>query len=140
MLADYLPIAMLLGLSALFGLASLWVSSKLGHPQRPTPAKLQPYDCGITSVHTQSEPFPVKFYLIAMLFIIFDVEVVFLYPWAVVFREMGLFGLGEMGFFVGLLFAAYVYLWRKGAFDWDDTGEMRRRYVDREMRILERAS
>jgi NADH-quinone oxidoreductase subunit A len=106
MLGEWLPIAMLMGLAALFGQASLYVSSKLGHPKRPNPHKLEPYDCGITLEHVPSDPFPVKFYLLAMLFIIFDVEAIFLYPWAVALRQLGLFGLVEMTVFIGLVFVA----------------------------------
>jgi NADH-quinone oxidoreductase subunit A len=135
MLGDWLPIAMLLGLALIFGQASLWVSSKLGHPKRPNPHKYEPYDCGITLDRMPSDPFPVKFYLLAMLFIIFDVEVVFFYPWAAIFREMGVFGLAEMGTFVGFLLAAYVYIWRRGGLDWEERLAIRHRYVEAETRI-----
>ena len=119
MLSDYLPILMLLGLSTLFAVASIYVASKMG-PHNPSSAKSEPYECGITPERLPNERFPVKFYLIAMLFIIFDVEVVFFYPWAVIFRELGLFGLAEMGVFVGLLLVAYVYIWKRGGLDWEE--------------------
>ena len=127
MLADWLPILMLVGLSALFALASVWVSSKIGHPKRPNPHKLEPYDCGITPETKPSDPFPVKFYLIAMLFIIFDVEVVFFYPWASIFRELQVFGFVEMGTFVIIAFVAYVYVWKRGGLDWEEPYRIQRR-------------
>jgi NADH-quinone oxidoreductase subunit A len=118
-LADYLPILILLGLSTLFAVGSIAVASKVG-PRNPTPQKEMPYECGIVPERLPRERFPVKFYVIAMLFIIFDVEVVFLYPFAVMFRELGLFGLAEMGVFVALLLVAYVYVWRSGGLDWEE--------------------
>ena len=119
MLADYLPIVMLFGLSTLFAVASIYVASKMG-PHKPSAAKSAPYECGITPERLPNERFPVKFYLIAMLFIIFDVEIVFFYPWAVIFRELRLFGLAEMGVFVGLLLVAYLYIWKRGGLDWEE--------------------
>ena len=130
MLSDYLPILLMLGLATLFAVASIFIASKVG-PFNPTPAKLAPYECGIVP-----ERIPVKFYLIAMLFIIFDVEVIFFYPFAVIFRELGLFGLAEMGTFVLLLLVAYFYIWRAGGLDWEEEGSIRRS-VSRT--ILERA-
>jgi NADH-quinone oxidoreductase subunit A len=118
-LSDYLPILMLFGLATLFGVASVFVASKMG-PRKPSPAKDAPYECGITPERMPDERFPVKFYLIAMLFIIFDVEIVFFYPWAVIFRELRLFGLAEMGVFVGFLFIAYLYIWKRGGLDWEE--------------------
>jgi NADH-quinone oxidoreductase subunit A len=118
-LSDYLPILILLGLSTLFGVASVWVASKMG-PHNPSAAKEAPYECGITPERLPSERFPVKFYLIAMLFIIFDVEVVFFYPWAVIVRELRLFGLAEMGVFVGFLLVAYLYIYKRGGLDWEE--------------------
>jgi NADH-quinone oxidoreductase subunit A len=117
-LSDYAPILILLGLATVFAAASLWVSSKVG-PRDPTPAKAAPYECGIVPERMPDDRFPVKFYLIAMLFIIFDVEIVFFYPWAVLVRELGLFGLAEMGVFVGFLLVAYVYVWRRGGLEWE---------------------
>jgi NADH-quinone oxidoreductase subunit A len=122
------------GLATLFAVASIYVASKMG-PHNPTPAKTAPYECGITPERMPNERFPVKFYLIAMLFIIFDVEIVFFYPWAVIFRELRLFGLAEMGVFVGLLFVAYLYIWKRGGLDWEEASSFRheigRRMIDR---------
>lgn len=135
MLGDWLPIVMLLGLATLFAVASLAISSLIGHPRRPNPHKLEPYDCGIRLERMPRELFSVKFYLIAMLFIIFDVEVIFFYPWAVIFREMRLFGLVEMGTFVALLLVAYLYVWKRGGLDWEERLDIRRRYLEREQRM-----
>jgi NADH-quinone oxidoreductase subunit A len=118
-LPAYLPILFLLILSALFAIASMFVASKLT-PRKSTTAKLDPYESGIVPEHgiSERERFPVKFYLVAMLFIIFDVETAFLYPWAVIYDELKIFGLVEMGVFIGILFAAYVYVWKRGGLDW----------------------
>ena len=117
-LGAYLPILFLLILSTAFAVGSIFVSSKLS-PRRRTPAKLQPYECGITPEgRDEGERFPVKFYLVAMLFIVFDIETVFLYPWAVAYDELALFGLIEMGVFMAMLLAAYVYVWRRGGLEW----------------------
>ena len=114
----YIPILIMAGLVSLFAVASLAVSALLG-PRRPRPAKSDPYECGITPERLPvSERYPVRFYVIAMLFIIFDVEAIFLYPWAVEFRALGLFGLVEMIVFVGLVFVAYVYVLQKGGLRW----------------------
>ena len=118
MLSDYLPIVVMGGLAALFAVASL-VASSLLRPHKPNPVKLSPYECGNDPVRLpRGERFSVKFYVVAMLFIIFDIETIFLFPWAVTFRQLGLFGLIEMAIFVLLVFVAYVYIWRKGGFDW----------------------
>jgi NADH-quinone oxidoreductase subunit A len=117
MLAGYLPILILILLAAGFALLSIGLSSAVG-PRRPNPVKLSPYECGVTPVGTAREPFPMKFYLVAMLFIVFDIEVVFLYPWAVVFRQLGLFGLVEMGVFLAILGLGLLYAWGKRGLEW----------------------
>jgi NADH-quinone oxidoreductase subunit A len=118
-LPAYLPILFLVILSTAFAVGSMFVASKLS-PRKWTPAKLDPYECGIVPEEGSegSERFPIKFYLVAMLFIIFDIETVFLYPWAVAFKEMALFGLVEMAVFVAILVAAYVYVWKRGGLEW----------------------
>ncbi len=119
MLSEYLPIVILGGLALVFAAASLAVSAAL-RPHRPTPAKLAPYECGIEPERLpRGERFSVKFYVVAMLFIIFDIETIFLFPWAVGFRRLGLFGLVEMVVFIALVFVAYVYVWRSGGLDWE---------------------
>src|SRR5215217_6669876 len=118
MLSDYLPIVVMGGLAALFAVASL-VASSLLRPHKPNPVKLSPYECGNDPVRLpRGERFSVKFYVVAMLFIIFDIEAIFLFPWAVGFRQLGLFGLVEMAIFIGLVFVAYVYVWQRGGLDW----------------------
>jgi NADH-quinone oxidoreductase subunit A len=118
MLSDYLPIVVMAGLAVVFAIASLAASSLL-RPHKPNPVKLSPYECGNDPVRLpRGERFSVKFYVVAMLFIVFDIETIFLFPWAVSFRLLGMFGLVEMAIFVGLVLVAYVYIWRKGGFDW----------------------
>jgi len=118
MLMDYVPILILVGLAALFAGGSIVLSALLG-PRRPTPEKLAPYECGVEPVGTARNPFSVKFYLVAMLFIIFDMEIVFLYPWAVVYRQLGVFGLVSMGTFLLVLLVGFFYIWRKGGLEWE---------------------
>jgi len=106
-----------------FGIAALVVGILLGagallRPRRPTPVKEEPFECGNPASGPAWGRFSVKFYLTAILFIVFDVEVVFLYPWAVVFRPLGLFGFVEMAIFVLVLGLGFVYVWRKGALEW----------------------
>ena len=117
-LSDYLPIAMMGVLAVTFGVASLGASALL-RPHRPNRPKLSAYESGNDPVRLPGgERFSVKFYVVAMLFIIFDIETIFLFPWAVTFRQLGLFGLVEMTVFIGLVFVAYVYIWKKGGLDW----------------------
>lgn len=117
-LSEYLPILVLAALASLFAVASLAASSAL-RPNHPDPVKLSAYECGNDPVRLpQGERFSVKFYVVAMLFIIFDIETIFLFPWAVSFRQLGMFGLVEMAVFIALVFVAYVYVWRKGGLDW----------------------
>jgi NADH-quinone oxidoreductase subunit A len=117
-LSDYLPIAMMGVLAVTFGVASLGASALL-RPHRPNRPKLAAYESGNDPVRLPGgERFSVKFYVVAMLFIIFDIETIFLFPWAVTFRQLGLFGLVEMAVFIGLVFVAYVYIWKKGGLDW----------------------
>jgi NADH-quinone oxidoreductase subunit A len=117
--SGYLPIVLFLGVVGAFVILSL-VASTLLSPRRPNPAKRSPYECGIEPERLPvTERFPVKFYVVAMLFIIFDVEAIFLYPWAVALRQLGLFGLVEMTVFIGLVFVAYLYIWHKGGLEWE---------------------
>jgi NADH-quinone oxidoreductase subunit A len=121
-LSEYLPIVLLAGLAFAFATLSLFASSLL-RPDEPNPAKLAPYESGIEPERVPSgERFSVRFYVVAMLFIIFDIETIFLFPWAVGFRQLGLFGLVEMVVFIGLVFVAYVYVWRSGGLDWGRDG------------------
>ncbi len=118
MLQDYLPIAVLVVIST--GLAVIVVV--LGHllgPHRPTERKSAPYESGMRPIGPGTRRMPVRFYLIAVLFILFDIEVVFFLPWAVTFRKLGVFGLVEMFIFIVILLVGYVYAWKKGALEWE---------------------
>ncbi len=117
MLPNYVPILILGGVAASFAVFTLVLSQLLGRP-RPSPAKSSVYECGVPAVQTARERYPVKFYLVCMLFILFDVDAAFLYPWALIFRDLGLYGLIEMGVFVTLLGGGFVYAWKIGALDW----------------------
>jgi NADH-quinone oxidoreductase subunit A len=112
-LDQYLPLIVLLVLAVVFG-----VLSSMVWPRRPTPAKSAPYECGIVPRRDPPERFPVRFYLVAMIFIIFDIEIIFLYPWAVIYRNLGPVGLWEMVFFAGAVFVSFIYLISQGALDW----------------------
>jgi len=120
MLSPYVPIVGLFALAAAFALFSLGVARVVG-PRRYNRAKLEAYECGI---EPSPQPvgggrFPVKFYLTAMLFIVFDIEIIFLYPWAVSFNRLGVFGVVEMVLFIGTVLVAYAFVWRRGGLDWD---------------------
>ncbi|HEY7429415.1 MAG TPA: NADH-quinone oxidoreductase subunit A [Streptosporangiaceae bacterium] len=116
----YVPILVLAALAAVFAIFSLTVGALTG-PKRWNRAKLQAYECGIepTPQPRGGGRFPVKYYLTAMLFILFDIEIIFLYPWAVTFTSLGVFGLVEMVLFIATLLVAYAYVWRRGGLDWD---------------------
>jgi len=118
MLGQYLPIVALFVLGVVFALLSL-VASRLLAPNRSTPAKSAPYECGVSGADTKNPTrFPVKFFLVAMIFIVFDIEVIFLYPWAMVFQELGTFGLVAIGIFSFAVFESFVYLIGNGALEW----------------------
>lgn len=118
MLGAYLPILLLVLVAVGFGLCSLIFSSLIG-PKKISALKLSPYECGCEPVGTARERFSIKFYMIAMLFILFDIEAVFLYPWAILYKKLGVFGLVEMGVFIVILFVGYIYVWKKGALEWE---------------------
>ena len=125
-MADYLPILTMLILATLFVAGSLAIS-QVFRPSRPTPAKSAPYECGIVPTREPAERFPVRFYLVAMIFIIFDIEIIFLYPWAVIFqRDLHLFGLMEMLVFAIFVFVSFVYLVSRGALDWGPASRARK--------------
>ncbi|AXK33053.1 NADH-quinone oxidoreductase subunit A [Streptomyces armeniacus] len=116
----YAPILVLGGIGAAFAIFSVIAASVIG-PKRYNRAKLEAYECGIepTPQAKGGGRFPIKYYLTAMLFIVFDIEIVFLYPWAVSFDALGIFGLVEMLLFVLTVFVAYAYVWRRGGLEWD---------------------
>ena len=136
-LYDYLPILLMFIVAAGFAVGNVLLSQFVGQRKR-TKTKLMPYECGKDPVGSARERFSVKFYLIAMIFILFDIEVIFLIPWAVVFKSLvgqGLrwFVYAEMMLFIGLLLAGYIYVVKKGAFDW---GERARREAEAEAQLL----
>lgn len=116
--SDYLPILIFMMIATAFGLGTLLVGS-LFRPRRTYAEKLTPYESGNPPIGEPRMRFSIKFYIIAMLFVVFDVEVVFLYPWAVVFDKIGLFAYVEMMLFIFILLVGYIYAWKKDAFTWD---------------------
>jgi NADH-quinone oxidoreductase subunit A len=117
MLPGYVPILILGAVALGFSVFTLVLSQLLGRP-RPTAAKGETYECGVPPIGTARERFPIKFYLVCMIFILLDVDAAFFYPWALVFRELGVFGFVEMLVFVLLLGSGFVYAWKVGALDW----------------------
>jgi NADH-quinone oxidoreductase subunit A len=129
--ARYLPFLIHILMAGGIAVAIVLLSWLIGQ-RKPTRAKLSPYECGMTPVGDSRQRFSVKFYLVAMLFILFDVEAVFIYPWAVILRELkaagqGLFGLMEMLVYIGVFLAGFFYVWKKGVLDWGETGEGRKK-------------
>ena len=116
--ADYFPILIFILLAGAFGVGALVVGI-LVRPHRPYLEKQSPYESGAPLFSDARVPFPLRYYIIAMLFVIFDIEVIYLYPWAVVYRQIGLFGLVEMVLFIMILLVGYFYAWQKGALEWD---------------------
>jgi len=117
-MAQYLPLLVLLILATLFAGLSFFASGLLGQRKRPTLAKVAPYECGIVPDRDPPERFPVRFYLVAMIFVIFDIEIIFLFPWAVIYRQLGAFGLWEIVVFAAAVFLSFVYLLGRGALNW----------------------
>jgi NADH-quinone oxidoreductase subunit A len=113
----WLSILIMIALGAGFALISVVLSSVLG-PRKPSPEKLAPYECGMPPVGDARERQSVKFYLVAMIFLLFDIEVAFLYPWAMALRDLGWAGFVQIVLFMALLLFGYIYVWRKGALDW----------------------
>lgn len=118
MLESWAPIGLFFILVSGVGVVMLVASYFLG-VKKPDPIKLAPYECGMNPIGTARERFSVKFYLIAMLFLLFDIEAVFLFPWAVVYRDLKLFGFIEMLLFIVAILAGYIYAWKKGALEWE---------------------
>ncbi len=115
---NYVPIVIFVLIGAAFGVVSLLLGW-LVRPNRPYRAKLLPYESGSPLFMDARIQFPMRYYIIAMLFVIFDIEIVFMFPWAVVFKKLGLLGLVEMGLFIAILVVGYWYAWKKGALEWD---------------------
>ena len=127
-LADYLPIALMFILGVGFASAAMYLSWRVS-PKNPTPEKLAPYECGIVPLQEPVQRFPVKFYMVAMLFVIFDVEIIFLFAWAVQFENLQWPGVAAMGIFVALLAETLLYVWKRGALDWNVARRARYREV-----------
>ena len=117
-LSRYFPVLLFIVVALIFGVVTLVVSYFV-QPKYPEKEKLSAYECGSEPFSDARMPFPVRYYIFAMLFVIFDIEIIFLYPWAVVFPKIGLIGLIEMIIFIALFLVAYVYAWKKGALEWD---------------------
>jgi NADH-quinone oxidoreductase subunit A len=113
----WFSILIMIAMGAGFALVSVLLSNVFG-PSKPSPEKSAPYECGMPAVGDARERQSVKFYLVAMIFLLFDIEVAFLYPWAMALRDLGWGGFIQVLLFMGLLFAGYIYVWRKGALDW----------------------
>jgi NADH-quinone oxidoreductase subunit A len=122
LLNEYAPILIFVVLAAVFPLATLWILKLLRPNPQPSAEKLMPYECGITPESDSRGRYTVRFYLIAILFVIFDVETIFLFPWAVQYQVLGLFGLVEMLVFLGILIVGYVWIWKRGALEWISWG------------------
>ena len=118
MLQAYLPILIFIGVALVMGGVIILAGRALG-PNRPDSAKLSPYECGFEAFEDTRMKFDVRYYLVAILFIIFDLEIAFLFPWAVALREIGLFGFFSMMVFLGILVVGFIYEWKKGALEWE---------------------
>ncbi|MBP1715719.1 MAG: nuoA [Deltaproteobacteria bacterium] len=118
MLMEYLPIFIFFIVAVGFALVTLFLSAIFGK-RKITPQKMIPYECGMDPIGEARKRFSVRFYIVAMLFIVFDIEAVFLFPWAVIFRDLKVFGLAEMGVFIAILLVGFVYVWKKGALEWE---------------------
>jgi len=118
MLAEYFPILLFILVGLAVGVAPIVLGKVLG-PNRPDPEKLSPYECGFEAFEDARMKFDVRYYLVAILFILFDLEIAFLFPWATVLNEIGLFGFVSMMVFLGILVVGFVYEWMKGALEWE---------------------
>ena len=118
MLAEYFPILLFILVGLVVGVAPVVLGSLLG-PHRPDPEKLSPYECGFEAFEDARMKFDVRYYLVAILFILFDLEIAFLFPWAIVLQDIGWFGLVAMLIFLGILVVGFIYEWKKGALEWE---------------------
>lgn len=122
MLEGYFPILMFIAVGLAFGVAPVaagWIASRVVGSHRPDQQKLSPYECGFEAFEDARMRFDVRYYLVAILFILFDLEIAFLFPWAVVLQELGLFGFFSMMIFLAILVVGFIYEWKKGALDWE---------------------
>ncbi len=116
-MTEYLPILIFIAIAAVFPVIAFF-ASKLLRPHKPTVRKGEPYECGIEPTSEARDRYSIQYYIISVLFVIFDVETIFLFPWAVKYKVLGLFGLVEMGIFILILVVGYAYAWKKGALEW----------------------
>ncbi|HLF73199.1 MAG TPA: NADH-quinone oxidoreductase subunit A [Anaerolineales bacterium] len=115
---EYVAIALMIALATLVALIAIGLGTLFG-PKKQSEAKAMPYESGMNPIGEGTRRMPVRFYLVAVLFILFDIEVIFFLPWAIVFRQLGLFGLIEMIVFIVILLVGYIYAWKKGALEWE---------------------
>ena len=115
---EYVAIAVMVALATIIALIAIGLGTLFG-PRKPSEAKSMPYESGMNPYGEGTRRMPVRFYLVAVLFILFDIEVIFLLPWAIVFRQLGVFGLIEMSIFIVILFVGYIYAWKKDALEWE---------------------
>jgi NADH-quinone oxidoreductase subunit A len=125
--ARYLPLLMHFGIATALASVIVILSQLVGQ-HKPTAAKMSPYECGVLPIGDAQGRFSVKFYLVAMLFILFDIEAVFLYPWAVILRELKMFGFWEMMVYIAIVLIGLFYVWEKGVLDWGLTGAKRENF------------
>ena len=118
MLTEYLAILIYIAIAVVFALFVIVATHLLGQ-KKPSAVKQAPYECGMTTIGSSFRRISIKYYIIAMLFLLFDIEVVFLYPWAVVFKQFRVFAFVSMAVFIGILLIAYIYIWKKGALEWE---------------------
>jgi len=118
MLENYLPILLFIGIGIVFGVAPILMGAVLG-PTKPYKEKLSPYECGFEAFEDTRATFDVRYYLVAILFILFDLEIAFMFPWAVVLDELGWYGVISMSVFLGILVIGFIYEWKKGALEWE---------------------
>jgi len=117
-LTEYLPVLLFIVVAAIVGIALIVIGNLFG-PRRPEREKYSPYECGFEAFEDTRMRFDVRYYLVAILFIVFDLEIAFVFPWATVFSKLGLLGLVEMGIFLGMLAIGFIYVWKKGALEWE---------------------
>jgi NADH-quinone oxidoreductase subunit A len=118
MLIEYVAILIYIAIAVVFAIFAIAASYLLGQRKR-TAIKEAPYECGMPTIGSSFRRIPIKYYIIAMLFLLFDIEIVFLYPWAVVFKQFKVFAFVSMAVFIGILLIAYIYIWKKGALEWE---------------------
>lgn len=119
MLENYLPVLVFLAIGLMVGIGPIFLGGYLLAPHKPNAAKNSPFECGFEAFEDSRMKFDVRYYLVAILFIIFDLEIAFLFPWAIVLDEIGMFGLVAMGIFLGILVIGFIYEWKKGALEWE---------------------